>query len=67
VAFLNTKTEERTETSVPVHQYTQHCIPDVFNPKSSCCLKFNNKILHNGKAITILFLEQQQQQQQQIN
>jgi hypothetical protein len=65
VAALNTKGEESTETSVTVHQYTQHSIPKGFNRNSLGCLKFCNKILRNKKATTILFLEQQQQQQQQ--
>jgi hypothetical protein len=52
--------EGSTETSVALQQYTQHYIPEGFNPNSSWCLKFHNKILRNGKAITILVLKKQQ-------
>jgi len=61
VGALNTKAEEYIETSITLHQYTQDCIPEVLYPNSSWHLKSYNKILRNGKSITILFLQQQQQ------
>ena len=60
VAALNTKPEEYTETSVNVHQYTQHCITEVLYYNSSWSLKFYNTFLSNEKSITILFFQQQQ-------
>jgi hypothetical protein len=44
LATLNTKTEESTEASVTVHQYTRY-IPEGFNPNSLWYLQFYNKIL----------------------